>query len=129
MQLVFLKILYCGLILIYITENNVWLSKVNYLIYLLKKEGYHRAQYWVLFFFSIFINYLPLVLSHCSVHLYADDTVIYISNPHLTQIQNMLQLDFNALQEWLHSNTLLLKGKSHTMVSSTKRVFKLNLII
>ncbi len=49
--------------------------------------------------FSIFINDLPLILSHCSVHLYADDTVIYVSNPHLTQIQNMLQSDFNALQE------------------------------
>lgn len=36
----------------------------------------------------------------------------------------MLQLDFNALQEWLHSNPLLLKDKSHTMVSGTKSVFK-----
>ncbi len=54
MQLVFLKILYCGLILIYITENNVWLFKENYLIYLFMKEGYHRAQYWVLFFFYFY---------------------------------------------------------------------------
>ncbi len=104
----------------------MWLSKENYLIYLFKKEWYHRAQYWVLFFFSIFINDLPLILSHCSVHLYAEDTVIYISNPHLTQIQNMLQSDLNALQEWLYSNNLLLnKGKSHTMIFGTKRMFKL----
>ncbi len=48
--------------------------------------------------FSIFINDLPLVLSHCSVYLYADNTVIYISNPHLTPIQNMIKSDFNALQ-------------------------------
>lgn len=76
--------------------------------------------------FSIFINDLPLVLLHCSVHLYADDTVIYTSNPHLTQIQNMLQSDFNALQEWLYSNNLLLnKGKSHTMIFGTKHMFKL----
>ncbi len=76
--------------------------------------------------FSIFINDLPLILSHCSVHLYADDTVIYVSNPHLTQIQNMLQSDFNALQEWLYSNNLLLnKGKSQTMIFGTKRMIKL----
>ncbi len=75
--------------------------------------------------FSIFINDLPLILSHCSVHLYADDTVIYVSNPHLTQIQNMLQSDFNALQEWLYSNNLLLnKGKSQTMFFGTKRMIK-----
>ncbi len=70
--------------------------------------------------FSIFINDLPLILSHCSVHLNADDTVIYVSNPHLIQIQNMLQSDFNALQEWLYSNNLLLnKGKSQTMIFGT----------
>ncbi len=44
--------------------------------------------------FSIFINELPLVLSYCSVYLNADNTVIYI----LTQIQNMIKSDFNALQ-------------------------------
>ncbi len=76
--------------------------------------------------FSIFINDLPLILSHCSVHFYADDTVIYVSNPHLTQIQNMLQSDFNALQKWLYSNNLLLnKGKSQTMVFGTKHMIKL----
>ncbi len=74
MQLFLLKNIYCGFILIYIIENNVWLSKGNYLIYLFKKEGYHRARYWVLFYF---INDIPLVLSHCSLHLYADDAVIY----------------------------------------------------
>ncbi|KAI2667398.1 putative RNA-directed DNA polymerase from transposon BS [Labeo rohita] len=73
---------------------------------------------------SIFIKDLPLAFSYCSVHLYADDTVIYISNPYLTQIQNLLQSDFNALQEWLHSNNLLLNAKSHTMVFDTKRMFK-----
>lgn len=31
--------------------HNMWLSKINTLIHLLKKEWYHRAQYWVLFFF------------------------------------------------------------------------------
>ncbi len=76
--------------------------------------------------FFYFINDLPLILSHCSVHLYADDTVIYVSNPHLTQILNMLQSDFNALQEWLYSNNLLLnKGKSQTMIFGTKRMIKL----
>ncbi len=74
----------------------------------------------------MFINDLPLILSHCSVHLYADYTVIYVSNPHLTQIQNMFQSDFNALQKWLYSNNLLLnKSKSQTMIFGTKRMIKL----
>ncbi|MGL6100726.1 MAG: hypothetical protein ACRC0G_14040, partial [Fusobacteriaceae bacterium] len=46
--------------------------------------------------------------------------------PHLTHIQNMLRSDFNALQEWLYSNNLLLnKGTSHTTSFGTKRMFKL----
>lgn len=75
--------------------------------------------------FSIFISDLPLVLSHSFVHLYADNTVICISIPHLTKIQNIFQTDLNALQEWLHSNNLLLnKDKSHTMVFGTKHMVK-----
>ncbi len=36
--------------------------------------------------FSIFINDLPLSCSNSSVQLYADDTAIYTSKPHLLQI-------------------------------------------
>ncbi len=75
---------------------------------------------------SIFISDLPLVLSHSFINLYADDTVICISNPHLTQIQNIFQSDLNALPEWLHSNNVLLnKDKSHSMVFGTKHTYKL----
>lgn len=35
-------------------------------------------------FYFLFLNDLPLILSHCSVWLYADDTIIYISKAHLT---------------------------------------------
>jgi len=46
--------------------------------------------------FSIFINDLPLFLC-------ADDAIIYTSKSYMTQIKNLLQSDFGALQDWLYS--------------------------
>ncbi len=40
-------------------RNNVWLFKGNYLTYLFMKEGYHRAQYWVLFSFLFLLMIFP----------------------------------------------------------------------
>lgn len=51
--------------------------------------------------FSIYINDLPSIFNNCSVQLYADDTVIYISKPNLPQLQASLQSDFIILQDWL----------------------------
>lgn len=39
-------------------------------------------------------------------HLYADNTVIYISNSNRTHIQHSLQLHFNSAQDWLINNRL-----------------------
>ncbi len=61
--------------------------------------------------FSIFINDLPSILSQCSVHLYADDTVIYFSHTDLSHIQNSLQSDFNLVQKWFSNNKLVLNMK------------------
>ena len=75
--------------------------------------------------FSIFINDLPLICSNSSVQLYADDTVIYTSEPHLLQIQTALQSDFNNLQSWLLSNKLLLnKSTFYIMVFGTRHNLK-----
>ena len=75
--------------------------------------------------FLIFINDLPLCCSNSSVQLYADDTVIYSSQSRLLDAQTALQLDFDALQNWLSSNKLLLnKTKSYTMVFGTRQSLK-----
>ena len=58
--------------------------------------------------FSIFINDLSSFCSDCCVQLYADDTVLYISQTDTFQIQSALQSGFNSLQHWLAANKLLL---------------------
>lgn len=71
--------------------------------------------------FSIFINELPRICQQCSIHLYADDTVIYFSDTNPTAIQNSLQTDFNLLQKWFYNNKLLLNTKkSCCMVFGSK---------
>lgn len=101
MQLFFsLSVLYCCLILIYITKQCVVIQGKQSDLYIQERGVPHGSILIPLIFpsFSIFINDLPLVLSHYSFHLYADNTVTCISNPHLTQIQNIIQSDSNALQ-------------------------------
>ena len=75
--------------------------------------------------FSIFINDLSSFCSDCCVQLYADDTVLYISQTDTFQIQSALQSGFNSLQHWLAANKLLLnKTKSHTMIFGTQQNIK-----
>jgi len=72
--------------------------------------------------FSIFINDLPQICSNSSIHLYADDTVLYFSSSDILQIQHSLQLDFNLVQKCFFSNKLLLnRSKSKSMLFCTRR--------
>lgn len=71
--------------------------------------------------FSIFINDLPQVCQNCLTHLYADDTVVYLSSANLTQLQCLLQEDFNSVQNWINSNLLKLNmTKSNYMLFGTR---------
>ena len=71
--------------------------------------------------FSIFINDLPTICSNSHIQLYADDTIIYCSNPNIAQIQQTLQADFNSVQEWFYFNRLLLnRKKSVSMLFSLR---------
>ncbi len=75
--------------------------------------------------FSIYVNNLPLILNKCSVQLYADDTVIYVSNSDILHIQLSLQYDINILQDWLLDNKLVLnKTKSYTMIFGSRQKLK-----
>lgn len=49
--------------------------------------------------------------STCHVHLYAGDTVIYHSNPVISQIQYNLRQDFKIVQHWFNNNRLVLNVK------------------
>ena len=71
--------------------------------------------------FSLFINDLPQICSDCSIHLYADDTVIYSSNVLVSKTQSSLQSNFNTIQRWFQSNHLILnKKKSYSMPFATR---------
>uniref|UniRef100_A0A8C5WJ41 Reverse transcriptase domain-containing protein n=1 Tax=Leptobrachium leishanense TaxID=445787 RepID=A0A8C5WJ41_9ANUR len=58
--------------------------------------------------FTIFINDLPNVCKASTVHMYADDTVIYTSKPNLPQLEAVLQEQFTGVEKWIANNKLFL---------------------
>uniref|UniRef100_A0A8C5QZE8 Reverse transcriptase domain-containing protein n=1 Tax=Leptobrachium leishanense TaxID=445787 RepID=A0A8C5QZE8_9ANUR len=56
--------------------------------------------------FTIFINDLPNVCKASTVHMYADDTVIYTSKPNLPQLEAVLQEQFTGVEKWIANNKL-----------------------
>ena len=58
--------------------------------------------------FVIFVNDLPNAVNSCSILMYADDTVIFYSGKTLTDIENVVSADLNALNSWLNMNKLFL---------------------
>ena len=61
--------------------------------------------------FLLYINDLPKILNYSQVSLYADDTVIYISNSDVNLAANLLQHDLNSLQNWCEMNKLTINCK------------------
>ena len=55
--------------------------------------------------FLIYMNDLPDVLEHCSVTLYADNTVLSF------KIELKLNSDLNSVKNWMQTNQLTLKIK------------------
>uniref|UniRef100_A0A8C5MCA3 Reverse transcriptase domain-containing protein n=1 Tax=Leptobrachium leishanense TaxID=445787 RepID=A0A8C5MCA3_9ANUR len=71
--------------------------------------------------FTIFINDLPNVCKASTVHMYADDTVIYTSKPTLRQLEAVLQEQFIEVEKWIKHNKLFLNNdKTVTMLFGTK---------
>lgn len=72
--------------------------------------------------FSIYINNLVDPISNASIHLYADDTIIYTSAPNLPSAMSSLQINFHAIQQALSENKLLLNSaKTKYMIFSNKK--------
>uniref|UniRef100_A0A8C5QSP4 Reverse transcriptase domain-containing protein n=1 Tax=Leptobrachium leishanense TaxID=445787 RepID=A0A8C5QSP4_9ANUR len=70
--------------------------------------------------FTIFINDLPNVCKASTVHMYADDTVIYTSKPDLPQLEAVLQEQFTEVEKWIKHNKLFLNtDKTVTMLFGT----------
>ena len=61
--------------------------------------------------FVIYIDDLVEHLEQCSVHLYADDTVIYFSNKDVHVIESVLNSELQNIFNWLGSSKLSLNCK------------------
>jgi hypothetical protein len=64
--------------------------------------------------FIIFINDLPLHLSHCDSDLYADDTTIFTEGNNLKDIEILLNKDAENVYKWCTENNLSINAKKTT---------------
>ena len=57
--------------------------------------------------FLVYISDLPTAVNHCSVSLYADDTVLYCySGSYVKDLENALNEDLSRIALWLNRNKL-----------------------
>ena len=56
--------------------------------------------------FIIYINDLSEVFNNCSLHLYADDTVIYYSHKDPFEVQSVMNYELKSLSKWMNQNKL-----------------------
>ena len=58
--------------------------------------------------FIIYINDLPLHVSHCKVSMYADDTALYYPSKNESDLIDKINEDMTGVKEWLKRNKLSL---------------------
>ena len=80
--------------------------------------------------FTLYINDLPDYLKHCDITLYADDTVLFISDKSLHKVKSYMNSDLEKLNNWLKLNRLTLSiSKSKFMIiGSSQRLNKIDSI-
>jgi hypothetical protein len=74
--------------------------------------------------FLLFINDLPLHLSHSNSHLYADDTSVYVVGKELSEIERNLNADMDILNKWCLVNRIginISKTKCMLMMTPQRR--------
>lgn len=74
--------------------------------------------------FSLFINDLPSILRHCSIHMFADDVQIYIcsTNHSKSQLAQLVNADLSRVLSWSNNNLLPINSsKTKIMFISRSR--------
>ena len=72
--------------------------------------------------FIMYINDLPAIAKHCSIQLYADDTLLYFGSKCVDTIETKLSEDLEQMISWLSSNYLFLNyKKSKIMLIGTNQ--------
>ena len=70
---------------------------------------------------------MPSCFEKCSVHLYADDTVIYYSDKDPCNIENVLNIELHKLYSWMNCNKLKINcTKTVSMLIGTKYMLNRN---
>ena len=72
--------------------------------------------------FLFYVNDLPTVVNHCSVSLYADDTVFYCFSSNIKDLENALNEDMSRIALWPKQNKLILNiEKTKSMIIGSDR--------
>ena len=72
--------------------------------------------------FLLYINDLPLCLTHCKSILYADDTLLYHSARTVADLESKINTDLESVLHWLNNNLLTLNNeKTKFMIFSNKK--------
>ena len=83
--------------------------------------GFHKDQFWALFYFFFFINDLPLYVNNIKTDLYANDTTLYDIQNSVEDIENILQIGLDSLNTWCKCNGMLLNSSTKIMLVRTNQ--------
>lgn len=77
------------------------------------------------FLFALYINDIVNILRHCSCHLFADDTVLYIEGEDVDEVIKLLNEDLLLVSKWLEANKLKLNvSKTVGMCLGSTKLYK-----
>ena len=72
--------------------------------------------------FIVYINDLPRCVKHCSVNMYADDTVLHLAGPTVYNLNFYINQDLQCFTEWLEDNNLVLNvSKTKCLLFTSQR--------
>lgn len=74
--------------------------------------------------FILYINDLPGVLRQCKIHMFADDTLIYMSGDNAQNVVNVINDELNVVCEWLCRNYLGINVQKTKCMVLGKRGFR-----
>ena len=74
-------------------------------------------------FYIIYANDISKIIKHCEISMYADDTVLYISDYNYDTAARKMQDDINSLSTWCLANNIMANtDKTKTMVFGTPHI-------
>lgn len=83
-------------------------------------SGVPQGSILGLLLFIVF-NDLPRCVKHCSVNMYADDTVLYLAGPTVDNLNFYINQDLQCLSEWLEDNNLVLSVSKKCVLFTSQR--------